>query len=178
MPQKSIKFVVTVVLVLSYFFLPKYGFTSSISIVSGGSLIGNLLYPISHANIYHLLANILCLWMLRCPLHLFATYTIAVLCSFLPSFSLFDFLVGRGTALAEPTYGFSGVLFAMVGISWGRVHRFRDMLSRNKWILIIPAFVPHINFLIHLYCLLLGYAYGIIQKSRNPEIPKKSCAKK
>ena len=56
--------------------------------------------------------------------------------------------------------GFSGVLFAIVGISWGKVHRFRDMLTKNIWFLIIPAFIPHINFLIHLYCLLLGYLYG------------------
>lgn len=56
--------------------------------------------------------------------------------------------------------GFSGVLFAMVGISWGKTHRFKDMMVRNKWILIIPAFIPHINFLIHIYCLLFGYLYG------------------
>jgi hypothetical protein len=34
------------------------------------------------------------------------------------------------------------------------------MLKKNIWVLIIPAFLPHINFLIHLYCLLLGYLYG------------------
>ena len=150
------KLVVSIFLVGSYFILPKYGFTSF-----GGNLEDHLLYPLSHANIWHLLANVLCLWMLRCPLHIFITYTIAILCSFLPSFCIFDCIVQGGFhSLSEPTYGFSGVLFAMVGISWGKIHRFRDMIKRNKWILIIPAFIPHINFLIHIYCLMAGYLYG------------------
>lgn len=149
------RFVVSLVLVGSYFLLPKYGFTSSLSPLSS-----HLLYPFSHANIWHLLANILCLCLLRCPLHIFATYTIAVLCSFLPSFSLYSLLVGQGSALSEPTYGFSGVLFAIVGVAWGKVGRFREMLTKNFWFLFIPAFIPHINFLIHLYCLLAGYALG------------------
>lgn len=151
----SYKLVVSLFLVGSYFLLPKYGFTFH------GPLIGHFLYPLSHANVWHLLANILCLWMLRCPLHLVVTYAIAVLCSFLPSFCLIDSITHSGFySLQQPTYGFSGVLFAMVGISWGKIHRFRDMIVRNKWILIIPAFIPHINFLIHIYCLLAGYLYG------------------
>ena len=146
------RLLVSLILVGSYFFFPKYGFTFK------GDFIGHLLYPLSHANIWHLLANILCLWMLRCPLHLFVTYLMAVICSFFPSFclGLFDGF----TLQSEPTYGFSGVLFAMVGISWGRIHRFKDMVLRNKWILILPAFIPHINFLIHIYCLMAGYLYG------------------
>lgn len=157
------KLIVSIFLVGSYFLLPKCGFTFH------GELIGHFLYPLSHANIWHLAANILCLWMLRCQLHIFITFVIAVLCSFLPCPLLP--LYGESAAL---TMGFSGVLFAMVGISWGKIHRFKDMILRNKWILIIPAFLPHINFLIHIYCLLLGYAYGqfVVTKSRYPAIPK------
>ena len=150
-----LKIVVCFILVGSYFLLPKYGFTFN------GDLLSHFLYPFSHANIWHLAANCLCLFMLRCPLHIAATYLIAVICSFLPSFCLIDSIVQGGfAALKEPTYGYSGILFAMVGISWGKIHRFRDMILRNKWILIIPAFIPHINFLIHIYCLLAGYLYG------------------
>lgn len=170
MNHTLVKFVVCFLLVGSYFFLPKYGFTSFDGSVSVDSVIGNFLYPLSHANIWHLAANILCLWMLRCPTHIFATYLIAVLCSFLPSFSIYDCIVQGGfAALSEPTYGFSGILFAMVGISWGKIHRLRDMIVRNKWYLIIPAFLPHVNFLIHIYCLLAGYLYGMLcaKKSAN-----------
>ena len=172
MSRNFVRLLVSLILVGSYFLLPRYGFTFH------GDIAGHFLYPLSHANIWHLAGNILCLWVLRCPLHIFITYIIAVLCSFLPSFCLFDCIVNGSFAMADmPTYGFSGVLFAMVGISWGRIHRFKDMILRNKWILIIPAFLPHINFLIHLYCLLMGYAYGTIINPTHPFIPN-SCAKK
>lgn len=169
MIHKVIKLVVSLLLVGSYFFLPKYGFTA-FEASTPCDLLPRLLYPFSHANIWHLAANILCLWMLRCQTHIVATYLIAVLCSFLPSFSIYDCIVQGGfAALSEPTYGFSGTLFAMVGISWGKIHRFKDMVNLNKWFLIIPAFLPHVNFLIHIYCLLAGYLYGTLcaKKSKN-----------
>lgn len=155
------RLVVSFVLVGSYFLLPKYGFTFH------GPLINHFLYPLSHANIWHLAANVLCLWMLRCPPHIIATSVIGVLCSFLPC----PQLPLWGMGVTEPTMGFSGVLFAMVGISWGKIRRFKDMIVRNKWILIIPAFIPHINFLIHIYCLMAGYAYGALTNPTHPIIP-------
>lgn len=147
-----IKVFVSIVLVGSYFLLPEYGFTFK------GPLANHFLYPFSHANIWHLACNILCLFMLPCSLHVLTTFVCAVLCSFLPCF------------VSESTMGFSGVLFAIVGISWGNVHRFKDMIWRNKWFLIIPAFLPHVNFLIHIYCLLAGYLVGLLpqMKAKSP----------
>lgn len=170
MKDKVIRLVVSLLLVGSYFFLPKYGFTAFDGSVNAHIIATHLLYPFSHANIWHLAANILCLWMIPCRLYIFATYVIAVLCSFLPSFCIYDSIVQGGfAALKSPTYGFSGVLFAIVGISWGKVHRFRDMIWKNRWYLVVPAFLPHVNFLIHTYCLLVGYLYGTLcaKKSKN-----------
>lgn len=167
---RFVKIIMCLVLVGSYFFLPKYGFTSFSPADFPAGLLPHMLYPLSHANIWHLLANMLCLFMLRCKMHLLATYLIAVLCSFMPSFSIYDCVMQGGfDALSEPTYGFSGILFAMVGVSWGKIHRLRDMVNRNKWFLIIPAFLPHVNFLIHIYCLFVGYLYGTLcaKKSAN-----------
>ena len=149
---RYVKLIVCLVLVVSYFSLPKYGFTFN------GPLVNHFLYPFSHANIWHLAANTLCLCMLRCKTHIIATYICAVLCSFLPCPQL-PLWWNDGT---EPTMGYSGVLFVMVGISWGKIHRFRDMIYRNKWFLILPAFLPHVNFLIHIYCLIAGYLYGTL----------------
>lgn len=149
-----IKLLISCCLVGSYFLLPKYGFTSF-----DYSLQDHLLYPISHANIWHLAGNVLCLWMLRCPTHIIATFVCAVLCSFLPCPLLP--LYGESSAI---TMGFSGVLFAMVGASWGRIGRFKEMIVRNKWILIITIFIPNVNFLIHFYCLVAGYLYGICER--------------
>lgn len=136
------KVIISAVLVLSYFFLPRYGYHC------GVLTWDNVLYPLSHANIWHLAANILCLWMIPCGLHLTTSFLLAVLCSTLPCF------------ISEATMGFSGVLFAIVGISWGKVDRFKDMLWKNKWFLILPVFIPHVNAFIHFYCLLAGYFCG------------------
>ena len=136
------KITISLILVTSYILLPQYGY------YFGEIGIGNVLYPLSHANIWHLLANIVCLWMIPCDLHILTSFLLAVLCSILPCFS------------SEATVGFSGVLFAIVGISWGRVGRFKDMVWRNKWFLIIPFFIPHINAFIHLYCMIGGYLAG------------------
>ena len=140
--MKITKAVVSLILILTYFFLPKYGFYCwEIS-------PNNILYPFSHANIWHLAANIVCLWMIPCELHLVVSFLLAVLCSILPCF------------VSEATMGFSGVLFAIVGISWGKANRFKDMIWKNKWFLIVPVFIPHINAFIHIYCMISGYLVG------------------
>lgn len=140
------KGLVTAVLLLWYMLLPSFGFGGSSDTTTYWT--GHLFYPLSHANVWHLFANVLCLWMIPCRLHLLSSYAVAVVCSFLPCF------------LSEPTMGFSGVLFAVVGRSWGVTGRFRQMLWKNKWFLVIPFFLPHVNGFIHVYCMLSGYVVG------------------
>lgn len=137
------RYLLSLFLVLSYFFFPRYVFSFEYEFFP----IEHYLYPFSHVNIYHLLVNVICLCCLRCPLYFFLSYFCCVISSFLPTF-------------CEGTCGFSGYLFAMVGISWGKVGRFRDMLYRNKWFLFIPIFIPGVNGLLHIYCLLSGYFVG------------------
>lgn len=141
------KTIVCCCLVWSYFFLPKCGYTDICS--GGGEIVEHLVYPLSHANVWHLAANVVFLWMIPCRMHLVACYACAVVCSFLPCF------------MSEPTMGFSGVLFAMVGVSWGEVRRFKDMIRKNAWFLVIPFVLPHVNAMVHLYCMVAGYAIGM-----------------
>lgn len=142
------KAIITIVLVLSFFLLPFQGFTS----IADGNITAHLMHPLSHANIFHLAANISFLWLLKCHINIITTFVCAALCSFLPTFT------------SEPTAGFSGVLFAAVAISWGRLALFKRMLVKNKWFLIIPFFLPHVNALFHIYCLLAGYLCGYLQR--------------
>lgn len=139
--EYKVKAVVSLILVLFYAFVPGIGFP-------GGGMLGHVLYPLCHVNIWHLLVNVLCFWMVPCRIHLISSYVVAVLCSFLPCFTV------------EVTLGFSGVLFASVGMSWGRVNRFWQMVWRNKWFLVIPFFLPHVNAFIHVYCMLCGWFIG------------------
>ena len=141
MRYSIVRLLLTLVLFLSYILLPQYSFP-------GGGFVGHLLYPLSHANIWHLLANVLCLWLVRCDLHLLTCWLLSVLCSYIPSLT------------SEATMGFSGILFATVGMSWGMTGRFVEMLKKNKWFLIIPFAVPHVNAFIHIYCMLSGWLVG------------------
>lgn len=171
------RIIITVILTLTFFLLPAEGY------VSGGFSSANFLYLFFHANIFHLLGNLLCLWMLRCPLHILVACIIAVAGSFLP------------TLTSEPTMGFSGVLFAIAGISWGRIGRFVEMCKRCLPFILITLFLPNVNALIHVYCLFLGYLYGLLKWNDplnqydpyNPSLvsrgyasakPKKQCARK
>jgi hypothetical protein len=136
------RYVLSCLLVVSYFLFPRYSY-----VWADGDLCNHFLYSFSHVNIFHLGVNILCLMLLRCPLRFFESYLCCVFSSFLPSWS-------------GDTCGFSGYLFAMVGISWGRIGLFRRMIEKNVWYLVIPLFIPGVNGLLHLYCLLLGYFVG------------------
>ena len=136
------RIVITFLLVVCFMWMPAVGY------VNGGTLSSHLLYPFCHANIFHLLGNLLCLWMLRCNLNAFVSIIIAVLCSFLPCF------------ISEPTVGFSGVLFAMAGISWGHTGKLTMMIVRCLPFVAVTAFIPHVNFMIHTYCLFAGYLVG------------------
>lgn len=145
------RLLVSVIIVLWYFCLPGYGFCSY-GMTAWVDFLGHVLYPLCHVNIWHLLVNIICLWMIPCRFSVCCSYVIGVLCSFLPCFC------------SEVTMGLSGVLFCIVGMSWGRVGRFRDMFWRNKWFLFIPLFLPHVNGLLHIYCMVGGYLAGYYEK--------------
>ena len=157
MSYSRAKLIVSVVLAVWYFAMPGFSFGGGCG-DTATCWTGHVLYPLCHANVWHLLANIVCLWMIPCCLYLGSSYFVAVVCSLLPCF------------LDEGTCGFSGVLFAVVGMSWGRVRRFREMLWRNKWWLVIPVFIPHVNALLHIYCLVAGYIVGYYRKDNS--LPK------
>ena len=106
-----------------------------------------------HANIFHLAANVLCLFLLKIRLRLPITLAISFVCSYLPQWSPW------GT---EPILGFSGVLFAAVGIAWGRAHQFRRMCRYCLLPTILYGLFPHVALTFHLYTLLLGYTVGTV----------------
>lgn len=120
----------------------------------------HLLAIITHANIWHLLGNLFVLWLMRSPLHLLPAFIIAYVCSFYPTWGLL-WPIGE-------TVGFSGVLFAIVGIKWGRYCRqaaFRHLAYADFCMKILPfavvgILIPNVNWCLHLYCLLAAFAYA------------------
>ena len=156
------KIAVTTVLTIWWACLPMVGYDANDFRDANVGL--HLAYMLSHANIWHLLGNLFVLWLFRNKLYLLPSLIIAFLCSFLPVVGIWPMGV---------TVGFSGVLFAIAGIKWGVYcrqfvlagHWFeREALAEfSKKALpfaVLGIFIPHVNWCLHLYCLLAGFVYG------------------
>ena len=156
------KTVLTVVLVAWWLFLPAVGYENG----DTENIPAHLFYMLSHANIWHLAANLFFLWFfLRGRLYLIPSMLIGFLVSLLPGFSIYG-EVGL-------TMGFSGVLFAIAGIKWGVYCRYASSMGKlfestalhDFFLKAIPfaligILIPHINWTIHLYAMLAGFVYG------------------
>ena len=136
---------IILLVVLLYFIVPQTGY------VWNGPLQGHFIYPFCHANIFHLLGNCFCLWLFKDTLN-YNAWLIAILCSFCPCF------------IDTPTYGMSGVLFAHIGINWGRVNGFSTMCRRVLPLTILCGLLPNMNMMIHIYCLFVAYFFTIISR--------------
>ena len=130
---------------------------------------GHLTYWLCHANVWHLACNVFVLWMLRGPrLYMALAVALAVACSYLPAWNAWG-----GTGV---TVGFSGVLFAIIGVEWGVACRRGGVRRRNRAIYrtfvlkavplaAVGMVIPHVNGCLHLWCLLTGFAvarYAIV----------------
>lgn len=142
--QKTFIFII---LILSFYLLPKY------AVGSDSDFIHHALFPISHANIFHLAGNLLCLWLFKIKLHLPVAVVVSFVCSYLPQFNFWGM---------EPFMGFSGILFAIIGIMYGERNKPKRMFKYCIVPVIITGLFPHVCLSIHLYCLLAGFAYGYV----------------
>ena len=164
---KVSKVLVTVVLLTWWLFMPTVGYASRGT--ADHCFLGHLLWPLSHANVWHLAGNLYFLWVVlkEGRLYMRESYVIAVLCSFLPVVpGLWD-LFSSGEPLT--TVGFSGVLCAMIGIRWGMwigscnsVAAYGTFARRVLSFVAVGFVIPHVNWSIHLYCLMAGVVYGMV----------------
>ncbi len=167
------KVVVTALLVSWYVWMPAIGYNPAADATDtvAGSIWGYLLWPLSHVNVWHLAGNLWVLWLLKGRLHLFWSYMMAVMCSFLPCVPGVWDLLSAGEPL--DTVGFSGVLCAIIGIRWGVwcetslqidghcKEAYWTFVKKVLPFIVIGIFIPHVNWSIHLYCLLAGLGYGV-----------------
>lgn len=158
------KVVVTAVLVVWWLLGPDVGY-----LPYGGTIQEHLVWPLSHANVWHLAGNVYFLWVvLKGRLHLMKSYVMAVVCSFLPVVpGLWDMMPNADALGTVATCGFSGVLCAVVGVKWGEwikshysITAYWTFAKRVLPFVAVGFLIPHVNWSIHLYCLLAGLAYG------------------
>ena len=171
--EATIKGVVTAVLVVWFVLGPQVGY-SPVGEATGTTasvLWEHVAWMVSHGNVWHLAGNVLVLWMLRLPLYLVAAVVISFLCSWLPVLPGVWEMVGCNIVTtdgaASVTMGFSGVIFAIGGVKWGRVccnrKTYRTFCARVLPLTLIGILIPHINWSIHFYCLMGGFVYGRVR---------------
>lgn len=118
--------------------------------------------PFIHANIFHLMANVYCLWLIRYPLRIYATIPIAMVSLTMPQLFLYE---------REPIMGFSGVLFAIFGWAWGNTIERERLIPLTKRMtkvclppIIICGLFPHVSMTIHIYCLYIAFVVAVTTK--------------
>ena len=133
----------TLAILSIYFFGLNQGYRA------GSDVCTRLMAMFSHGNIFHLLGCLFCLWVLKKPLWIGYGLLIAFLATYLPTFT------------TMPTMGFSGVIFAVIGMEWGRYGRGLGRTLRTVWwLLLIPFVFPQINACYHLWAFAIGYVAG------------------
>ncbi len=143
----AMKVVITALLVVSNLCAFKVGFTPLGA--EDFDILNNILFPLSHANIIHLLCNLWCLWIIRPPYFLCSAVLLSFICSMLPE-----------PFLQEPIMGASGILFSMIGAKYGEVSRGKELLQKTWLFFLITALLPNVACLYHLYCITTGFAWG------------------
>ena len=107
------------------------------------SMVNSPWSMVMHANVFHLAANLYCLWLLR-KVHWLPAFVIAALASLLAP---------------TPTVGLSGFLFASIGVSCGRNLLWKQCLITLA-ICMLWGLFPSVSLFVHVVSLLTGYAYG------------------
>ena len=161
------KVLVTVLLVLWYVGMPEIGY-KPVGEPRGtvdGTIWEHILWPLSHANVWHLAGNLWVMWWIKGRMYLRECYVMAVLCSLLPVVpGVWDLCLQ-----VEPasTVGFSGVLCASIGVRWGlwvkicrNTTAYWTFCKRVLPFVAVGVLIPHVNWSIHLFCLIAGLAYG------------------
>ena len=153
-----------------FLFMPVVGYGGSDGVATYGEVMQHLLYMVSHANVWHLAGNLFVLWIWRGRLHVVPSLLTAFVCSWFPSLPGVWEVFSAGEPLSTVTVGFSGVLFAMAGIRWGeycRLTPFRRSAIEAFCMKALPfallgMVIPHVNWCIHLYCIVAGFGYGYV----------------
>lgn len=115
---------------------------------------GHLLFHFSHANVFHLLANLMCLWMMRFPIKWGWAFGFASLASLVPSPT---WSWGSMSFEMMPTCGLSGMLFAAIAIAFAEKSRFREMCKFVVIPILVTGLMPNVNMLYHLWAVMVAY---------------------
>lgn len=119
------------------------------------------LYGISHANVFHFIANIYCLWLIKIPLRWVLGILISILVAYIPC-PVWSW--GDMAFVDIPTCGLSGFIICALGMAWGEKARIGLTMKMFFLPIFLISLIPNMNLLLHMYCALGGWVVGLIIK--------------
>lgn len=126
-----------------------------------GSLATHAWSVVSHANIFHLMANAYCVLLFRWTPRWLLAFLVAVVSTFIPSPVWSWSELGFVTA---PTCGASGMILAAMADGFARAGKWKELVKYVVIPILPLTIVPNINTPIHLYCIIIAYTYTTITK--------------
>lgn len=106
----------------------------------GCGFSARLLFHFHHSNIWHLLANASCIYVMK-KFRWAESYAVAVVCSL---------------SIVEPTVGISGMVFAAIGCNMGEREQWEG-LWKCAVSAVLSGLLPGVSMAYHLLCLVTGY---------------------
>lgn len=158
MTDRIEKILLTVVCCVMMFF-PRIAYDDYIPDMDVEKWHSHLLYHFSHANVFHLAGNLICLWIMRVRVRAVCAWACASVASVLP-YTVWSWRDMCLTAL--PTLGMSGMIFASLGFAWACYGTWRQVMTRVMPVIFVTGMIPNINLLIHLYSFLIAYGAALV----------------
>lgn len=108
----------------------------------GCDFSSRLIFHFHHSNVWHLLANASCIYVMK-QFRWLESYVIAVLCSFI---------------IEQPTIGISGMVFAAIGCNLGKRGLWKGLIKCGVSAVVF-GLLPGVSMLFHVTCLSAGYLF-------------------
>ena len=143
---------ISAIFVVSFLTVPRVGFLPLGTV--GFDILNNIMFPLCHANVFHLVCNLLCVWLTRPSYHILSGILISFFASLLPEMT------------TDPIMGMSGILFAVIGVKYGKMGLLTLLAKRTWAFFVITALLPNVACIYHLYCIIIGYLWGAAIKKR------------
>ena len=135
--------------------------------VSVDHMVGIFTYQFMHANVLHLIVNILSLCLMYNPIKkIYETRFSAIrIPNLFVVLYISSVMVGGFCALPEPTVGASGMVFFILGAILG-LRPTKQQFINYIWIflgVIVSAIAGHSNTLLHIVAFLIGVVFAILR---------------
>ena len=134
-------------IVVILIFLVLYLTTEPTPVYPGCEILHRFIFHFYHTNIWHLMANASCIYVMK-KFCWWEAYILAVVCSWV---------------IVSPTLGLSGVIFAAIGCNLGERGAWKG-LCKCGLSAVLFGLMPGVSMVFHLVCLVSGFVVKYLQR--------------